>query len=73
MNAGSLVIGRHAHNAIYDGQHVLVVGGAGTVETEKCLIVNEQFTCASQLPELTNYFYYPELFLVLDGYCKQLN
>jgi len=71
-NAGSLVDGRRGHNAIYDGQYVLVVGGSGSKITEKCSIANDQMTCASQLPKLTEYAYYPELFLVKEGYCKQL-
>ena len=71
-NAGSLVTGRHGHNAIHDGQFVLVVGGSRTKKTEKCSIANERVTCASQSPELTDYSYYPELFLVTEGFCEQL-
>ena len=71
-NAGSLVSGREGHNAIYDGQYVLVVGGVGTYKTEKCSITNEQVTCSSQSPELIEYAFFPELFLVPESYCKQL-
>ena len=71
-NSGSLVTGRYGHNAIYDGQYVLVVGGTGTDKTEKCTISNKQVTCSSQSPELNDYFKYPEVFLVSESYCKQL-
>ena len=68
-NAGDLVTGRHTHNAIYDGQYVLVVGGDGTFQTEKCSISNEQVSCSDQSPELINYDYYPEVFLVPEDFC----
>jgi len=71
-NAGSLMYARSGHNAIYDGQYVLVVGGYETFQTEKCSISNNQITCSSQSPELYYYAYYPEVFLVPEGYCKQL-
>jgi len=68
-SAGNLVTGRHAHNAIYDGQFVLVVGGQGTFQTEKCSLSNKQVTCSSQWPELTKYAFYPELNLVPEDFC----
>ena len=71
-NAGSLVTGRCGHNAIYDGQYVLIVGGNGDFKTEKCTISKDQVTCSSQAPELNFYYNYPELFLVPKDYCKQL-
>ena len=72
FNAGNLEIGRYAHNAIYDGQFVLVIGGIDIRKTEKCLISNDQMTCSSQSPELISYGFYPEVFFVPEGYCKQL-
>ena len=60
---------RSAHNAIYDGEYVLVVGGDATFETEKCSIKNEQVTCTSQSPELIAYTEYPEVFLVPEDFC----
>ena len=68
-NVGSLVTGRNAHNAIYDGQYVLVIGGHGTKRTEKCSISNERVTCSSQTPKLINYAVYPEVFLVPENFC----
>ena len=71
-NVGSLVTGRYGHNAIYDGQYVLIVGGVGILQTEKCTIINKRVTCSSQSPELDGYVYYPEVFLVPESYCEQL-
>ena len=71
-NAGELVAERTRHNAIFDGQHVLVLGGTEKCKTEKCSIANDRVTCASQSPELTDYRFYPELFLVPEDYCRQL-
>ena len=70
--AGELVTGRHAHNAIYDGSTVLVVGGNGTFKTEKCTISNNQMNCTEQNPQLSSYAYYPEMFMVSTDYCKSL-
>ena len=72
--AGELVSGRYAHNAIYDGSTVLVVGGTQgyheTMKTEKCTISNNQMTCTEQNPELKDYYTCPELFMVSEDYCK---
>ena len=64
------VFGAASHNAINDGQYVLVIGGGGTYKTEKCSIKNEQVTCASQSPELKSYKNYPEVFLVPKDFCQ---
>ena len=69
--SGNLVNGRHAHNAIYDGSSLIVVGGRdGSLKTEKCTISNDQVSCTAQNPSLENYKYYPELFLVPFNFCK---
>ena len=74
--SGDLVNGRRGHNAIYDGSSLIVDGGyAGddiALKTEKCVISNGHVSCSSQNPELKNYSYYPELFLVPIDYCKTL-
>ena len=71
-NAGDLVTGRSEHNVIYDGSYLLVIGGYGNKASERCAITNGQVACTSQMPELTNYSYYPELYLVPVGYCKEM-
>ena len=71
-SAGSLATGRHGSNAIYDGQYVLVVGGFRDMKTEKCSISSGRVTCATQLPELYDYFKNPEVFPASFGFCKQL-
>ena len=68
--AGELKTGRYAHNAIFDGENILVVGGDGTKRTEKCSLSNGQITCSRQSPELADYYEYPELFLVPFDFCK---
>ena len=68
--SGNLVNGRHGHNAIYDGSSLIVVGGSGTLKTEKCTISNDQVSCTAQNPALKDYVYYPELFFVPFDFCK---
>ena len=74
--AGDLIVGRRGHNAIFDGSDIIVVGGyAGSgvsLKTEKCTIAEGKVTCVEQDPALVDYSYYPELFLVEEGYCKQM-
>ena len=70
--------GRASHNLIYDGQFLLVIGGKTTDDnedammSEKCTILNEEVECTSQMPVLTDYINYPELFLVPSDYCTEL-
>ena len=74
--AGDLLTGRYGHNAIFNGNDIIVVGGyAGddvSVKTEKCKITEGNVTCVEQDPALVDYAYYPELFRVEDGYCKEI-
>ena len=44
--SGQLSKGRYSHNAIFDGENILIVGGMGTFMTEKCSFSNEQITCS---------------------------
>ena len=70
--AGDLIQGRCGHNAIFDGSDIIVVGGdVGSVKTEKCTIAEGKVTCVEQDPSLLDYSFYPELFLVEEGYCKE--
>ena len=73
--AGNLLSARIGHGAIFDGSTILVVGGKaakgdGPFPTEKCNIVDKVMTCVQQSPELQEFAYYPELFLVPINYCK---
>ena len=73
--AGDLIVGRRAHNVIFDGSNIIVVGGhigGDSVKTEKCTIAEGKVTCVEQDPSLFDYSYYPELFLVEEGYCEEL-
>ena len=70
--AGNLNQARLAHNAIYDGEYLMIVGGSFERETEKCSVVDGSVDCLYQLaPELDDYYFYPELFLVSDDFCKK--
>ena len=72
--AGDLIQGRHGHNALFDGTDLIVVGGyvsGAAAKTEKCPIFEGKVTCVEQDPAINNYSYYPELFLVENGYCKE--
>ena len=71
--AGYLNTSRKGHNVIFDGRHFLVIGGYETKKEERCTIVRDEMTCVEQAPELTDYAYYPELFLVPDDFCKKSN
>ena len=50
---------------------VMVVGGLNDNPTEKCLLADE-VECLEQEPILTNYYSYPELFLVDQNYCREI-
>ena len=69
--AGDLVTGRQGHNAIYDGSSLIVIGSnSGPMKTEKCVVSNGKVSCRLQNPDLGDYCYYPELFLVPVDFCK---
>ena len=72
-NSGELIKKRSGNNAIYDGSSLIVIGGNGRYKTERCEISNGKVTCTAQTPELNNYVYYPELFLVQVNFCKTLS
>ena len=70
--SGELFHKRAAHNAIFHGSSLIVVGGNHLRETERCEISNGQTTCTAQNPELDYYADYPELFLVPVNFCSTL-
>ena len=74
---GELSTGRRDHGVIFDGTDMLVVGGfigsSKALQTEKCIISNNQVSCTGQSPSLLRYEIYPELFLVPENFCKSLS
>ena len=68
--AGELNQARYGHNVIFDGQYIIVVGGSSSKDTERCQLQNDTITCTTQDPKLASYYFYPELFLVSDAFCK---
>ena len=68
---GDLNSERYAHNVIFDDAHFLVIGGSGIrYKTEKCTLDNGRMTCGEQNPELSDYLYYPELYMVPSDFCE---
>ena len=71
--AGMLKVARRGHGAILNGDTLIVAGGAGTKKTETCNLSDNGTVnaCTEQTaPTLTNYYYYPELFLVNESFCE---
>jgi len=68
--AGNLNTARDGHGAIYLDGSILVVGGSGHRQSEKCYLNQGTVSCTSQKPSLAEYHGYPELFLVANDYCK---
>ena len=69
--AGRLKVGRYAHSAILFGSSsVLVVGGVGNRQVERCTLFDGEFDCINKEPRLDNWSYYPEMFLVHPSFCK---
>ena len=69
---GKLNTPRHMHNVATVENELLVIGGLGTMKSERCNYVDAQMICTEQWPELTGYYDYPELFMVNEDYCSNL-
>ena len=61
--AGSLASWKAGHNVIFDGNDFLVIGGNSN-PTQLCSLEDKTLDCIELSSELTNYTFYPELFLV---------
>ena len=71
--AGELNYARNGHGAIYNGERIIVAGGVGNYKTESCSVdENGVVNCIEQAPTLSNYAYYPEMYLVDDAFCKDI-
>ena len=64
---GQLNSPREGHGVISVGNIFTVVGGMGTQNNEACVLENEQVTCTELSSSLTDYFYWPSLYLVNDN------
>ena len=68
---GNLNTARYNHGAIAIAEQILVRGGEGEFETERCWWDhNENVTCTNQSPTLDKYTNYPELFIVPNDFCS---
>ena len=65
---GQLNALRQAHGVILVEDTFTVVGGTGIKKNEACVLNNEQLTCTELASSLTNYEYYPILYLVGKDY-----
>lgn len=70
---GTLANSRKWANVIFDGEVFLIVGGYGTIGTDKCTPTDSKLVCESISPKLLNYQAYPELFLVDTDFGKNKN
>ena len=71
--AGELNYARYGHGAIYNGERIIVAGGAGNKKTESCSVdENGIVNCIEQAPTLDDYWAYPEMYLVDDAFCKDI-
>ena len=70
--AGTLQQARRAHNAIFDGESMIVVGGDTlNLKTEVCSFQSDtSVSCIAEEPTLTDYNHFPALFLVDESFCK---
>ena len=71
--AGNLNTGRRGHGAIYLDSSILIIGGYGNLQSEKCDLDQGVVSCSSQEPYLNSYTHYPELYLVSNDYCQYLS
>ena len=69
---GDLKTGRYYHNAIYDGEVFIVIGGSGSRKTEKCSLSGSTMACSEQSPTLVNYYVYPAAIMVSEEFCTEV-
>ena len=64
------------HEAIFDGEKFLVLGGAksggGAVSNEVCTLIGASIACREASNKLDDYYAYPELFLVTENYGSEI-
>ena len=71
--AGTLQQARRAHNAIFDGESMIIVGGGDIkdLKTEVCSFQPDKtVSCIAREPALTDYNHFPALFLVDESFFK---
>ena len=66
--AGLLKQARRGHAVVFDGTQFLVIGGAGDVKTESCVLNGDTVTCTQQHSGLDYYHFYPEVMLFDANY-----
>ena len=66
---GSLNVGRWGHAVVDRENDFIIVGGGGTISTERCVLENDEMTCEVVEPNLTKFYIYPEAMLVDKDFC----
>lgn len=67
--AGRLNRTRYWHGVIVVDGQFLVIGGRSNSQTERCTIADNEITCFTQAPSLSNCYAWPGTFLVEFDYC----
>ena len=55
---------RRGHGVVFVDGKFLVIGGGGVYNNENCVFNQGEMKCSKQSTSLTNYAFYPELYLV---------
>ena len=70
--SGELNEAHYGHGVIESEGELIVIGGGGSRNLEKCTLDNESIQCKIVEPELdSTWSYYPELMLVPYDYCPK--
>ena len=69
---GNLNQARFAHGVFIQQGNFIVVGGYfGTLGTERCILNEDEIRCTVIDPELSTYYYYPEMMAVEPDFCPK--
>ena len=66
---GSLNVGRYGHAVVVRQNDFLIIGGSGTLDTERYMLENNEMSCEVVEPNLNYFFVYPEAVLVDKDFC----
>ena len=68
---GYLNKARHAHGVIIHQEEFIIVGGIGTLGTERCILNGDSVQCSTVDPQLEGYFGYPEMMSIHENFCPK--
>ena len=73
IRLGKLNQARYAHAVIVHQGQFVVVGGDGSLGTERCALKGNSVQCTTVDPELENYYFYPEMMSVSENFCPKFS